>query len=189
MLKFKIMSRFFVLTGLLMFLLAGTCDAASTYIYYDGGTLSVSNPDIEVSKIYGIKLSPINVSVPSKSKAVYIAHRLENMSNDANKIILRSSSISNREWPFALIIDDNGDGIHQESEESLLNPDISLGEGADLHFFLKITRPNNAALGDKCLVEMVAACSVKDGSAYVGDNGLHYGGADEIKCVDSFTYK
>ena len=171
-------------------MLSGRCLASSASIFYSGGVVYLDEPQVKINKIYGLRLSPLNVTISSSEASVYFVHTLENLSNGSNKIrldIIYSSSAKG--WQAELIRDDNGNGKHDEGESSKLDNDLDLAEGASLSFFVKVTRPDNAQPGDSGIAVVNCSCSVKGGRGYLGYNGISYGGADQAQTTDTMIVK
>jgi len=160
--------------------------AAKTSIYYKGGVLSLDQPEIRINKIYGIRLSPKNVTIKTGEKVVFIPHYIENVSNATNtvKLEVRNTSRSSG-WTMELLKDDNGDGVHQFWDNDRVGPTVNLGEGTVLHFFLKMKRADDTKVGDNGSAVIKAAGTIKDGSGYTGNNGTIYGGEDETESTDT----
>jgi len=158
--------------------LSGMSFADTTSIFYKGGVLSLEQPTIKINKIYGIKLSPVDVTVESKEKEIFIPHSIENLSNTTNVINLEIESVTSG-WTAELV----------RNENKIFGKTQELGEGAFLHFFVKLTPPDSASKGYSGSAVIKASCLVKDGAGYTGDNGIKYGGEDEVETTDTVIVK
>jgi hypothetical protein len=159
---------------------------AKTVISYKGGALFLEQAKVQTRKIYGIKLSPLNTTVKSGEKEIYIPHAVENLSNTTNEISVEVVSVTPEGWSAALSLDENKDGIHQWWEFDHLERPKQIGEGSMFGFLIKFKRPDNARAGDKGMVTVRASGGVKDGNGYLGGNGVNYGGEDEGETTDTF---
>lgn len=174
----------------MMVFMSAQCLAASASIFYSGGVVFLDEPHVKINKIFGLRLSPLNLTTTSSDTSVYFVHTIENFSNATNKIrisVIYSSSAKG--WQTELIKDDNGNGKHDEGENSKLGDEIELAEGASLNFFVKITCPHDAVSGDSGIAVINVSCSVKGGSSYLGYNGISYGGAEQAQTTDTMIVK
>ena len=180
------MNKIWAVVFTLALFTAGGSFAGSTSIFYKGGVLSLDNPPVEVRRIYGLTLLPVNVTIKSSDKEVYFSHNIENHSNDTIKVNIELLFIKpEKGWGAELILDENADGIRQPAENVELGPSLELGEGSTFHFFLKLKMPDNAVAGDAGSAVVKASCSIKDGTSYIGDNGVIYGGDDIVESEDT----
>ena len=154
-----------------------------TRIFYEGRVLSVDHPDVEIRNIYGLRLRPIDVKVRTKERTALISHSVENLSNTTTKIGIVIKKVTDG-WSAELIHDSNGDGKRQLTENQKIQAPMTVSEGASLHFLVDVERPTNSKKGDKGEIIIAVTSFNKDGIGYVGDNGIIYGGNDEIDTVD-----
>jgi hypothetical protein len=169
-----------------MMSLTGTSFATTTSLFFDGGIISVDHPLVIVNNIYGLKLYPVNVTIRSKDKNIYIPHKLENVSSATTVINLKiEKMLPAKGWSAELIRDTSGDGEHQWWEGEKLSLSHKMSEGAALSFFVKINRPDDAVKGDEYSAIVKVSCLTNDGKSYIGNNGVIYGGEDEISTKDT----
>ena len=174
----------------LLFTVASPVHAVRTSLFYGGKVVSLDQPEVEIGAIYGLRLYPANDTVATADKSVYFRHTVRNLSNTTNKIIISITYATQAlPWTAQLVKDENGDGVHQDWENTPLEPEQVLGEGAIIHFFVKLTRPDSASPGDVGSAIVKAACTVKDGDSYVGYDGVTYGGPDEAETTDTVVVK
>jgi len=174
----------------MMIFLSARCLASSASIFYSGGVVFLDEPHVNINKIYGLKLTPVNVTISTSDPSVYFVHTIENLSNTTNNIrldLIYSSSAKG--WETELIKDDNGNGKHDDGEVSRLGNEFELAEGSSLNFFVKVTAPKGVSRGDSGIVVLNASCMVKGGSSYLGYNGISYGGADQVQTTDTMIIK
>ncbi|MFC1559717.1 hypothetical protein ACFL4F_01285 [Candidatus Margulisiibacteriota bacterium] len=180
-------SRLMVLLVFLLSLAAASF-ASTTSLFFDGGIISVDHPLVIVNNVYGLKLYPVNVTIRSDNKEAFIPHKIENVSSATTVINLKIVSVDPAEgWSAELISDNSGDGDHQWWENQKLDLSHKMSEGSVLSFFVKIKKPDNAAAGDKGSAVVKVSCLSNDGNSYVGDNGVIYGGDDEVATIDTMV--
>lgn len=164
--------------------------AANTSIFFKGGILSLDQPEVEINRIYGLKLHPMNVTVRSGDKNVFFPHTIENLSNTTSKLKIEIIYVSQAKgWSAQLLRDENNDGVHQDWENKALEPVQYLGEGAVLHFFVKLTKPDDTKPGDAGSSIVKVSGSARDGDGYVGYNGVYYGGPDDEETTNTVIVK
>lgn len=148
----------------------------------------MDQPAFEIRQVYGVRLLPKSSTIKSREIEVFFPHAIENLSNATNSIDIEVINTGSSKGPAAdLIMDDNGDGVHQEQENTQQKASVELGEGAVMHFFLRMKAPADARSGDSFSATIKASCQVKDGAGYVGDNGIIYGGDDESVSTDTLA--
>jgi hypothetical protein len=175
---------------LLFFIMACDCLAARSTIYYKGGVISVDPPKVVISKIYGIRLYPSGITIETSGKSAYFPHTIENLGNTTSKISVEIGKDDQAMgWSVELVEDENMNGVHESLESNPLKNNFDLGEGAKIHFFLKLTKPDNAKEKSICHAKIKAFTAVKDGGSYLGDNGIIYGGEDEVLSTDTMIVK
>jgi len=180
------LKKIFPVAALLLVLFTGSSFAAKTSIHYQGGFISMDQEEINVSNIYGIKLTPVDVTIRAKDKEILIPHSIENLSSSTAKVNIEVSVISSKEgWSVELVRDSNGNGKKELSEGQNVPVEQEIAEGATLSFFIKLRRPDKAKAGDIGYAVLKASCLRKDGLEYVGGNGVIYGGEDEVKSKDT----
>lgn len=171
---------------ILISLSAGPSFAAGTSLFFNGGVISLEQPKIEIRKIHGLKFIPLNPTVKSAEKDTYIPHSIENLSNTTNQVSLEVTFVSKEKgWSVQLIKDDAGDGAHKSWESSEVEKVVEVGEGSVYHFFVKLTRPDDAQINDTGSAVIKADGFIKDGDSYIGYNGLKYGGPNEAESTDT----
>ena len=175
---------------ILFLLSAGPSYAVDTSIFYHGGVLSLEQPQVNITKIYGIRLKPLNITENSSDKDIYFSHSVENLSNTTNVVEIDMPFVSREKgWTAELIKDDNGDGSHQWWENTKVDGQIRMGEGAVFNFFVKLTKPDDAEVGSSGSAVVKASSTIKDGDSYMGYNGVTYGGPDEMESTDTVMVK
>ena len=155
MLKLTNLSRSSVLKIIYFILAVMTAFSAGAYPYdktlmfYKGGVIAIDQPGVNIAKIYGIKLSPLNATVNGRENETFIHHRVENLGNATNSIRFEVKCLSRENaWSAQLVRDDNADGVKQFWEYDSLSSVQDIGEGAVLSFFVIIKTPENAKAGD-----------------------------------------
>ena len=151
---------------------------------FSGGR-SFSNPiETVVPQIYGITLSPLNLySTVLKSQAYYFPHHVENVGNGTDIISFKVDGL-NKGWQARFIIDENGNGIHEESETEAIKDSLKLSEGGKISFFLEVSTQQHLQTGSTSNVTIRLSSSGSDGPAYTGSNGNIYGGDDALSTTD-----
>jgi hypothetical protein len=159
-------------------------------IFFKGGLVTLSEPVVHIEPIYGIKLSPLNVTKQTRLKEILFPHILENLGNSTNKVtisIVYSSAAKG--WSADLIKDENNNGIRDWWEKSKIEGPVELAESSSFAFFLVLTRPDNAVPGDSGSAVIEAASLFRDGEGYIGYNGVTYGGKDKETSTDTVMVK
>lgn len=180
-LVFTILALFFITSGVF---------SASTSLFYKGGVLILDQPPIHINKIYGLNLSPENSTVTSGDRSIFFPHKVENLGNTSYVINIAISSFSKAKgWKAELIRDENANDIHEESEKTTLTSTQELGEGSTVHFFVKLTSPDDIKSGNSGFAVVQVSGRLKDGEGYIGYNGIKYGGPDEAESTDTVFVK
>lgn len=178
-----------VVFALIIFTANGSL-AGSTSILYTSGVVSLEQDNVEIGKVYGIKIEPRNITINSNQKDVFIPHIIENLGNASTMIKVRiEPSKTAKGWSAYLVSDANGNGIHDWWEWGGVPEEQELGEGAVSHFLLKLTRPDNAIEGSMGYAAVKASCAQKGAGYYTGYNGIVYGGEDEVETLDTVIIK
>lgn len=145
-------------------------------------------PSVEINNVYGFRISPANSAVKSSARETYIAHSIDNNSNTTNTITIEIKEHTPG-WSAELILDENADGVRQSWEKKKLAPQLQVGEGSVIRFFLLMKRPSRAKSGDSGSAVIRVSSLFSDGPGYIGDNGLIYGGEDESEITDTVIVK
>lgn len=162
--------------------------AESTAIYYNGGVTTLEQPQVKIGHVYGVRLTPRNISIKGKGEYFYIPHTIENAGNITNKfdIDLKIDG-SSPAWDAALVEDTNGDGIHQDDENKVISGPIELSESSKIKVFVRMKSPKGAGTGDKGVVALTITCQSKGRKPYIGYNGVMYGGNAFEETLDAVT--
>ena len=95
---------------------------------------------------------------------------LENLSNNTAIVGIKLiKDAAPKGWSAELV----------NAEGKKLDGTQELSESSVLHFILRVKKPDDAKKDDTGIFSVKASCSVKDGTGYVGHNGVVYGGPDE----------
>ncbi len=158
---------------------AGSSVSGQTQVYMDGRYVTDESFSVTVPQIYGLRFDPPELYVAIKSgETRYFPCALENLGNGTDRVLI-DLEYPDTYFTLALIVDENGDGVHQSDELTEVPDSLVLGEGAAYHFFVEIAPPQNK-LGGWVWATLTAQSSVADGASYVGYNGLRYGGSDKV---------
>ena len=183
------MKKLFLL-WVMVCLLCGASFCGVTSLFYGGGVINLEQPSLKIGKIYGLRLTPVNINVKSLEPEIYISHVIENLGNTTTLISIEIESLSvAKGWTADIMIDKNRNGRREDWENESIKTPIQLAEGATFSFFLKMVRPSDYKYGDTGYAVVKVKCSVKDGVGYVGYNGVSYGGPDEAESLDTVTIK
>jgi len=113
---------------------------------------------ITVAQIAGATISPATSSLSGpQGTALYFPAALTNSGNGADSFSLSVSSQSG--WPVSLYRDDNGDGIHQATEQAVISGSGSLTAGKSYRCFAAVTVPSTAISGAKDTLTLTARSS------------------------------
>lgn len=131
-------------------------------------------------QVFGITVRPEKTKVKIKAGVPYfIPCQLENIGNGTDTIAPRFDKKQSF-LEVALIVDENKDGIHTNSETSPVPTKIKMGEGAVYNFFIRLTAASAMVSQAEADIKVSFSASSADGPAYVGYNGARYGGADNV---------
>lgn len=115
---------------------------------------------------------------------VYFSHKIINMSNAFDSVSW-DLLYDDDGWDYAFILDENNDGLHQETETTEITGPINLEAQTSYNFFLMLAPavaqivPGSVSTGIK--IETITGNIV----AYTGWNDVFYGGAATINVSDN----
>lgn len=180
----------FIMLLLLSSFLAASALAMDTSIFFKGGLVTLAAPEININPVYGIRLSPLNVTKQTRYKEVLFPHILENLGNSTNKVTISIvyTSVA-KGWSAELIKDENGNGERDYWENNKIDGPIELAEGSSFAFFLLLIRPDDLSSGSSGSAVIEAAGLFRDGDGYIGYNGVSYGGKDKEVSTDTVIVK
>jgi len=159
---------------------AGTSIESSATLSFGGHMVTSEAVYTTVSQVYGLTVSPTyeTANIPG-GELFYFSRTLLNIGNGTTRISLEALA-SPEGWTSYLILDDNRDEVHQESERTVVPKSILLAEDADYKFFLTLDAPDSAVIGSLGYGTVICSTEFFDGSEYVGGNGILYGGDDRV---------
>ncbi|MEW5766712.1 MAG: gliding motility-associated C-terminal domain-containing protein [bacterium] len=136
---------------------------------------------LAVSQIYGIDLKPGPLRTFSGltgiGTACYYPCSIENKGNGRQKISLEIME-KTEDLSVELLMDSNGDGIHQEEEDQAISENrVWIDQDTDFKFFIKLEVQDTAREG--LYSASLRVSTTPDGGRYKGDNNKEYGDLDE----------
>lgn len=165
----------------------GTTIESQAFISYSGTTEISASISTIVTQIYGLSITPtLDSGAAAGGDKCYFAKSLVNVGNGSARIYLSASAIS-AGWGTSLVVDDNRDGIHEETETTEVLASIILAEDAEYNFFLVLNSPDSAWIGTTGEGMVAASTEVQDGPTYAGGNGEIYGGDDTVSSTSELT--
>jgi len=124
---------------------AGTVITNVATATYDGGSVTSNTATFTVAQIAGIQVAPSTGAAAGLLGAtVYYPVTVTNTGNGADTVALAAASVAG--WPVAIYRDDNGDGLHQGTEVTIIADTGSLPAGGQAACFVAVTVPG-AAVG------------------------------------------
>jgi len=125
---------------------AGTVIENYATLQYDGGSIPSNVVRISVAQVAGVSLQPTSAAVSGlPARSVFFPVTLTNTGNGSDSFSISVASNSN--WPSAAYRDDNNDGIHQDSEQTVISTAGNVALGGTFHFFAAVTIPVASASG------------------------------------------
>jgi hypothetical protein len=178
------------LLGVLVCLIQGASFCGVTSLFYGGGVINVDQPNLKIGRIYGLRMTPTNITVNSTDQDIYIPHVIENLGNTTNLITVEIESLSvEKGWSAELIVDKNRNSRHESWENDNIRNPVELSEGATFSFFVKMVRPADYKYGDSGYAVIKVGGVAKGSVGYVGYNGVYYGGPDDAESTDTVMIK
>jgi hypothetical protein len=136
---------------------------------------------INVAAIYGFTLSPTSdqIAVCNSLLPVYFAHSIYNQANTTDNL---TTSIFNLDtgWQAQLIADDNKDGVHQETETTVLSTPLAIGGQTSLNFLIKFSHTQISTVNTGIIVS-----TNHTANSYQGFNDILYGEVGWQKATDN----
>ncbi|NIM04530.1 MAG: hypothetical protein GTO55_01295, partial [Armatimonadetes bacterium] len=134
---------------------AGTLIDNQATLEYDGGHVTSNVVSITIAQVAGVSLAPSSASLSGASaEMVCFPVTLTNEGNGTDSFSVSIASQSG--WSSHLYRDDNSDGIHQETEQTVISSTGSLGMGQSLRFFATAVIPAGAVSGSADTVTITA---------------------------------
>jgi hypothetical protein len=110
---------------------------------------------------------------------IYFNHNVVNKGNATDNIIITANIISGG-WDLEFIIDENNDGIYQETELTTFNSPLTLNYAASLNYFVKLT-PTSL---QSTTISVTVSTNSSPAVYYLGINNYYYGGSANITALD-----
>jgi PKD repeat protein len=126
---------------------AGTVISSVTTCTYDGGSVSSNPVDVIVSQIGGCQATPESgTQTGDAGGTVYVPVLVTNTGNGSDTFCLSTSSVAG--WPVLIYRDDNGDGLHQAGETTIVADTGLLAMGEDAALVLAASLPSGVTGSD-----------------------------------------
>lgn len=122
--------------------------------------------------IHGLDLNVSDAQTVLPGETLYFAKTLFNVGNVLENIGIGISYPVT--WNVNLIVDDNGDGVHQNNETFLVPPAVSLAPTSSYKFFVAVTAPEESSVTG--VINLAASISAASLGRYIGFNNVVYGG-------------
>ncbi|MFH1347630.1 MAG: hypothetical protein ABIH22_02965 [Candidatus Margulisiibacteriota bacterium] len=152
-----------------------------------GASIAVQTTAVYVSQAYGLELAAGSTSATlAAGSTFYSPHTVTNVGNGSDTIHFSLSGTTS-DFSSTLVKDDNSDSIHSNSETTPVPTDILLAEDASYYLFVALTSPLSGDAGLVGQTLFSAEGSVDDGGAYVGSNGVTYGGPELVDSLVKLT--
>jgi uncharacterized repeat protein (TIGR01451 family) len=122
---------------------AGTVVTNVATATYDGGSVTSNAATFTVAQIAGVQVAPsTGAATGLRGETVYYPVTVTNSSNGADTVALAAASAGG--WTVAIYRDDNGDGVHQGTEVTVIADTGALPAGGRLACFVAVTVPATA---------------------------------------------
>lgn len=184
----KFLSVFILCLGIGVSVLAATpadtvIRSVTLNIEYTDGTTTISSEvtesiDVTVDAIYGISVSPQITTTVSLAfdETAYYHHIISNQANTADAITYTLDDLTTS-WAAEVYFDDNNDGIHQASENTVATSPITIAQESTKSVFIAFTAPSIYISPAQVIFHPQTLGSST--GQYTGFNGNTYGGAAE----------
>lgn len=150
-------------------------------VYHDFRVDYSNELALSVAQGYGLNLvTPEGMRSVSPGESAYFPLTLTNVGNGSDIYSLRLRDTSGG-WSSTLVRDDNLNGIRDASENTPVEPEVTLAEDAIYKFFAVLAAPSAATAGVVGVTTFYVAGRRSDGAGYYGANGLFYGGPDRAE--------
>jgi len=121
---------------------------------------------VTVISVWGVAITAPADNNAYINTTVYYPYTLTNTGNDNNSFGLSGSSSNT--WTVALLLDTNGDGIHDAGENTTTSTTGTLAPDAKYYFFMAVTVPNDNSIASG--TTHVATLNVDGANGGTGDN-------------------
>jgi hypothetical protein len=154
----------------------------------DGADIS-ANVDIGnsviVEPIYGFTVTPsiTGTAAVDLSETAYFRHVIDNRSNTTAGITY-SFENETTSWSAQIVQDDNQDGIHQDSEITIISSPISVNSISTSSIFLAFTAPAEYIFPTANVFLDLSMLQTPIGT-YTGFNGVTYGAGDSVGITEN----
>lgn len=147
----------------------------------DSGRVRSDEVRLIVSQIYGIDLEPDPLRTFSSLRGIgtacYYPCSIENKGNGRQEISFEIME-KTEGLEVELMVDSNGDGLHQEEENQIISKNrVWIDPETDFKFFIKLEVEDTAREG--LYSASLRVSTTPDGGRYKGDNNKEYGDLDE----------
>ncbi len=154
-------------------------------IFHEGGAATSEVTYTEVAQIYGVTMTPTNSAGTVETNATYyFPHYIENRGNGTDKFTFTLDNITPEGWSAELIVDDNMNSVHEETETTTVPAFVYRAEEATYYFFLALTASSLEGQGS---ARVTVTTEVDDGPGFYGANGIFYGDDDLVSATDTAT--
>ncbi len=134
-----------------------------------------------VKPIYAIELMPLAQTLNiGDLTPVYFSHQIVNRGNATDNIVITGNN-RNANWAYQLILDANGDGIRQSTENTLVTSPLRVLRQTTANIFLKVTPLNFVSFP----AGLAVSTNNKPAGFYTGFNDIVYGGLNNRKVTDN----
>ena len=136
---------------------AGTSVSNTATGSYSGGSVPSNTVTFTVSAVAGLDvLAAVSAAAGAPGTVVYYPIAIRNLGNNSDSVSLGASSVQG--WPCAVYGDDNGDGVHQLTETTIVTA-ATVPAGGQITCFVAVTIPAAAVAADAETVTVTSGLS------------------------------
>ena len=166
---------------------AGSVITSNSTLYSaESSSVSSNRVDVVVMAICGLDINDNFASAGLANQDIVFPKTLTSIGNITDNVTINLTPVpvTLPTWQAVLLVDDNGDGLHQVGEVTPVPANLDLPPGSQYLFFVIMS--STASGVDDCSVTLnIDSTMFASGQQYLGNNSLTYGGPSAVSSVQT----